>query len=216
MHAEVWEGVADGLLRATGLDQPPQDAFALASCCGLDLQPWARSGGRLEGEVLYYPGGARLVRQHGVVAHELGHWALDWAKEEQSEEGANHIAGAIMLPHRAFDRDLRATAWDLRALRAKHVHCSAEMIARRIVERRDAVVTIIDGGKVRARVWSSWAEPPPQLRRLSRVERDLVEAVNSSGDVERVNELLAAYPIFDGSWRRIIVVAETEQLSLRL
>lgn len=214
--AEIWEGVADGLLRATGLDQPPQDAFALASCCGIDLRPWERSGGRLDGDVLFYPGAARLQRQHGVVAHELGHWALDWAREDQSEQGANYVGGALMLPRAGFDRDLRATAWNLDALRAKHLNCSAEMIARRIVELREAVVTIIDDGKVRARVYSPWLGTPTKLKRLTPIERDLVDGALGTGEVQRADDLLAAYPLIEGRWRRVIVVAEARQLSLRL
>lgn len=59
------------------------------------------------------------------------------------------------------------------------------MIARRIVELRDAVVTVVDGGKVRWRGCSPWLEAP-HLKRLSRVERDLVDAASSSGEVERL------------------------------
>lgn len=211
---EVWEGVAQAVHDETGIEAPVS-AFELADACGLQLVAGPRGGARLVGDQVHFDVTARPVRQHGLVAHEVAHWVLQEHGEPDDEGAARYTAGALMLPRQSFDRDLRATAWDLHALRARHLHCSAELIARRIVELRDAVVSVLDNGKVRARVWSPWVAEP-RLQRLTRVERELVDAALTSGEVERAHELLSAYPIFDGSYRRVIVVAELQQLSLRL
>jgi|GEM_PF-2742023 len=210
----VWEGVARGVLDATGGDEPPQDAFKLAACCGLQTQPWARAWAVLEGDTIRYPSKARPTRQHGLVSHEVAHWALDWCQEVQSEQAARWVGGALMLPRAGFDRDLTATQWDLDALRAKHLNCSAELIARRIVQLRDAVATVLDQGKVHARVASPWLGD--RFRRLTRWERELADLVLETEQTQRPEDLVWAVPVFDGPHRRVVVVAEAEQLSLRL
>lgn len=212
---EVWEGVARAVHDATGIDAPV-DAFVLARACGLRVVPGGRGGASLDRGDVLYDIAARPVRQHGLIAHEVAHHVLRLHGELDPEPAANYVAGALMLPRRTFDRDLRATAWNLDALRAKHLNCSAEMIARRIVELRDAVVTILDHGKVRTRIYSPWLGTPERLRRITPLERELVDAALATGEAQRADELLAAYPLLDGSWRRVIVVAEVKQLSLRL
>lgn len=215
---QAWEGVASAVHNETGLEAPI-DAFDLADHCGLRIEPGPRGTASLDGDVIRYDVSARPVRQHGMVAHETAHHVLRLHAEPDPEPAARYVAGALMLPRATFDRDLRETAWDLERLRAKHLNCSAEMIARRIVELRDAVVTVLDNGKVRTRVYSPWIAEwagAPRLLRLSRVERELVDAALETGEVQREGELLAAYPVFDGVHRRVIVVAEAKQLSLRI
>lgn len=214
--AQVWEGVAAGLLEAIGAEDPPQDARELAVCCGLALRPSRAATASYDPalQLIRYPVKARPQRQQGLIAHELGHWALDWADEPDSEQGANYVAGALMLPRRAFDRDLTETEWDLEQLRAKHTNCSAEMIARRLVELRDAVATIWDHGRVKARVASPWLGDT--FARVTQVERDLADAALGEERVQRGDGLLWAWPLIDGLHRRVVVVAEAEQLSLLL
>jgi len=211
---KIWEGVAAALLEETGADEPPQDAFELAECCGLLTRPWSRADGRLVGDTIWYPGRARHVRQHGSIAHEVAHWALAWADEADSEQGARYVAGALMLPRRGFDRDLRDTAWDLQRLRAKHLNVSAEMIARRLVELRDAVATVFDAGRVKRRIASPWLGD--QFARVSTWERELADLALERGELVQGDELVWALPLLDGPWRRVVLVAEAQQLSLRL
>jgi len=212
--ATDWEGVALSLLRETGLDDPPQDAFALAHACGLQLVAGGRQHGCLGADGrLHYPGSVRRTRQHGVISHELGHWALRWAGEADGEVAASYVGGALMLPRRAFDRDLATTGWDLEQLRAKHINCSAEMIARRLVQLRDAVASIFDGGRLRLRVASPWLGD--RYKRVSAWERELVDECMQTGE-RQGDGLTSAWPVFDGDHRRVVLLAETEQLSLRL
>lgn len=216
MGYKNWEAIARNILDATGLDDPPQDAFELAVTCGLTLV--AGGSGRLDiprGEITY-PARSRSVRQHGVIAHELGHWALDYGGDDASDEdGADWVGGALMLPGVSFDRDLRASAWDFGTLRAKHLNCSASMIARRIVQRRDAVATVIDQGRVTMRVASPWLDDP-RFKRLSAWERVLVDEALAENLTIHGDDLCYAVPLIDGRHRRVILVCEADQLSLRL
>lgn len=210
----TWEAVARDALETTTYDDPPQDAFVLARACGLALVPGGKSAGSLDGDVLVYPSRARLVRQHGVIAHELGHWLLRRADEPDSEVGASYVGGALMLPRRAFDKDLRTT-WNINDLRAKHPNASAEMIARRITQLRDAVATVMDDRNEK-RIVSPHLEDDRRLGRMTDWERMAAEEALATGETVHLDELCYAVPVIDGRWRRVIVVCELEQLSLRL
>lgn len=207
------EGVAADVLDATGVDAPV-NAFELADLCGLQVVYGAARGAHLDGARIVLGRGARRVREHGLVAHETAHYLLDRAAETNDEPGARYLSGALMLPRAAFERDLRRS-WDVAALRAKHVNVSAEMIARRLVQVRDAVATIIDQGRVKARVASPWLTSPA-LGRLSRWERELADEALARGASVQGDELVWACPFVDGEWERVVIVAELEQLALRL
>lgn len=211
----TWEATARDLLDVTGLDSPPQDAFRLAHACGLTLVPGGGAGGSLDGDTLTYPARARSTRQHGVIAHEVGHWLLARGGEDaRTETGASYVGGALMLPRRAFDRDLASTAWGFEKLRRKHPNASAEMLARRITQLRDAVITVIDGRKQR-RVASPWFDDA-RLGRLTDWENMAADEALATGQTVHLADLCYAVPVIDGAWRRVIVVCELEQLSLRL
>lgn len=212
----AWEGIAADLHDATGCGDPPVDALELADLCGLELR---RVDGGLpfrKGEVIYLPKSFEGPRLHGACAHETGHWAAERGGEENTERAARYLAGALLLPRQPFDRDLRETHWDLRQLRAKHINASAEMIARRIVNLRDAVCSIWDNGKQGWRIWSPWLAPGLHGQRATKVERELAERALETGEVVREDQLLWAFPIFgDDGWRRVIVIAEAKQLGMR-
>lgn len=213
---EVWEGVALDVLEATGFERPPVDALELAGACGFDVRPGERLlRARRVGDLIEVNVKLRSVALHGAVAHELGHVALERAGEDDSEDGARYLAGALMLPRRAFDRDLRTTAWDLEELRRRHPNASAEMIARRVVQLRDGVASIWDQGRCRARVASPWLDERIAGRRSTPLERALAQRVLETGEAARPAALVSAIPVFSGHWRRVVVVVEAEQLALR-
>lgn len=210
---EDLEGAAAWLVDGAGL-QPPVSAFAAAVALGLRLRPCRMRGAALAGDVVLFDAYSRAVRQHGLVAHEVGHVVSQEAGVGDTEENANFVGSAVMLPRAPFERDLRTTGWDLRELRAKHLNVSAEMIARRIVSVRDAIATILDNGRVKARVVSPWLAEG--FRRVSAFERELAATALETGEVQRPDGLIWAVPVFDGEHRRVIVVAEAEQLALRI
>lgn len=208
----TWEAVARAVHDETGISAPV-DARELAVACGLRLAHCGRGLALLDGDTVRYDPQARPVRQHGMIAHEVAHYVLRYHGEEDTEDAARYTAGALLVPRAAYDRDLRETAWDLEQLRARHPNASAEVLARRIAQLRDAVITIIDQGHVRARVGAPWMPEPP--RRMTPLERELADAALEAGAAQRGSELLAAYPFIDGRNRRAIVVADARQLGLR-
>jgi hypothetical protein len=205
MEPGAWEAAALALQQEFCLDGPPVDAFEIAEVCGLRLVPSSerRSSLSPQGE-LRYPISECRVRQQSIVAYQMGHWTLHWSGNNDSIQGAHWVAGALMLPKLHFDRDLRTTSWDLRELRAKHLNVSVEMIARRIVQLRDAVVTIFDHGRVKARVASPWLGG--QFKRLSRFELNLAEICFETEEVLRTGELLWAFPVVEGGHRHVVLV----------
>lgn len=212
--ADDWEGVAESLGRQVGLDDPPVNAKHLAVLCGLRLRPWGKRGAALVGDVIYFDPGDPDYWQHASIFHETGHFALGWAGEEDSEDGAQYVGQALALPRRAYERDLRRT-WNPAALRAKHVHTPAGWIVERIVHLRDAVATVIDEGRVTRRVASPWL-PEERFRRISPWERELADRALELGEPVQGDELIWAAPVIEPPWRRVVIVAEARQLSLRL
>jgi IrrE N-terminal-like domain len=209
---DTWEAVARAVHEDTGADAPVS-ARELAVMCGLRLEPAGRGHGSLQHGVIRYDVHARPVRQHGIIAHELAHYVLRLYGEPDPEPAARYTAGALLVPRAAYDRDLRETAWDLDQLRARHPNASAQVLAMRVAELRDAVITILDQGRVKHRARSYWMPPAPE--RLTSLERELADAALQTGEVQRSGELLAAYPLLEGSHRRVIVIAEARQLRLR-
>jgi Zn-dependent peptidase ImmA (M78 family) len=193
------------------------NAIALAQRLGFDVEPWVGRGAELDEHagVIRANTRARHVRLHGLIAHELGHHLLRIERAD-SEDGARYVAGALMLPRESFDRDLTRTAWSMPRLRALHVNASAQMIATRIVQLRDAVATIIDGKRITTRVHSPWIAPDDRLKRFTKWERELAARALEQGAEVRGDELCYAVPLVDGMHQRVIVVCELEQLSLRL
>jgi hypothetical protein len=93
---EEWEGAAAELLDGT-CTVAPVNTLDLAAACGLDVQYWARAGAKtdLDAATVWVESRARPERLQGLVAHELGHLALERAGIEQTERGATYVGGAL-------------------------------------------------------------------------------------------------------------------------
>lgn len=200
---ETWEGVAASLLQATGLDDGPVDALDLAALCGLTLAPTCGNRGELVGNVLRYNTKERPTRQHAVVAHELGHWALQWAGEDDSEQGATYVGHALLLPRRRFSAVLRRTLCPV-ALGAVNPLAPVSWIVRRAAQLRlDTVATIADNNRVTERYS---CRPAPQL---SDSERALLDYSLRTG-APASDERSKTAPVFDGPWRRIVMITRLD------
>lgn len=212
---ETWEGLAAEAHGHAGAETPV-NAFVLASRMHFDVEAWEGRGAELDERrrIIRVSTRARPQRRHGLVAHELGHYLLRLARID-SEDGARYLAGALMLPRQEFARDVTRTAWGLARLRELHVNASAQMVATRIVQVRDAVATIIDRERVTSRVSSPWLVDP-RLAHVSRWERALAQHALEAGEEVRGDALCYAIPLVEGAHHRVIVVCEAEQLSLRL
>jgi hypothetical protein len=213
---EEWEGAAAELLDAT-CTTAPVNVLDLAAACGLDVQYWARAGAKtdLDAATVWVESRARPERLQGLVAHELGHVALDRAGLEQSERGATYVGGALRLPRREMLRDLRETAWSLEALRARHPHASATAIAVRITQLRTACLALFDPNG-RTPPWRVAGETIGRdlAARPTALEHELaVEAWVEQREVRR-GELLVATPLphYTEGEHRVLVVGHAAEL----
>jgi hypothetical protein len=98
-----WEWVAGWVL-----ERSQGDAWQIAAGLGIEVQ---RVLGMLTiGALARYDGrtiiGVRksLPKPYAAfaIAHEIGHWALRQVGSEDSEAGADYIAGALLMPRSAF------------------------------------------------------------------------------------------------------------------
>lgn len=212
-----WEAAADEVITATNTSTPV-DAFKLAKACQHEVRLRVGANERI-GNVIYINPRMRPQRQHGRVAHELGHFALERHDLADSEEGARWVGGALILPGRAYSRQLTLTAWSISKLRELNVNASATACAVRITQLRDAVATVIDprGRRAPWRVMSPWIAER-RIKRLSVWERELAQLAYDERVEVRGDELCYATPLLEGprEEHRVIVVCELEQLSLRL
>lgn len=147
-----WEGCANAFLRAIGADDAHHDPRLLAAAYDLELVPVGGRDGRASctrGRRVYLPVAAAPERQAGVIAHELGHLALEMHGGEQSEPAASYTGAAILVPRRPLLRALRRHGPDLAALRPLFPHASAELLARRVADVAEYVCTIVDERGVR-------------------------------------------------------------------
>jgi hypothetical protein len=193
------EGIADEVHAELGLE-PPIDAFVLAEALGLTVRAWGRSGGSLTGDEIRYPGKARATRQHGVIAHETGHWLL-WRAgvNMRDERGARYLAGALMLPRRRFLADLARTEWDLFRMLEIHANASAEMVACRMCQVSPTVAVIYDQGHETCRYVGE------HMPEVDAVDQEIADRALESEAVVR-DARAVAYPFLEGQFRRVVVV----------
>jgi hypothetical protein len=194
------EGIAKEIHDTTGVECPV-DALELADLCGLELRTKGGETARIDlaAGVLRYPVRVRHSRLHGLVAHELGHWALWRALLNHLDEGAaRYLAGALMLPRARFVLDLDRTNWDLNELCALHPNVSRQMASVRITQVSPATVTIWDCGKLHAQ-YGQWDEFNPED------DHAIADEALASEQVVRT-DAVSAYPMLDGRHRRVLCV----------
>src|SRR3954469_2209859 len=131
----------------------------------------------------------RPEREQWAVAHEIGESiayrvferlgvAFDEALPTSRELVANRLASALLLPRRWIAVDGREHDWDLLELKDRYPTASHELIARRMLEMRPAIViTLCDLGRVHWRRSNAMARPPSMLAE----ERRIWQAANCTG-----------------------------------
>jgi len=234
---EALETVADGALAQAGVAGPPVDAAALAKRLGMVVARDAQAGVRarfvrLAGVGERTPGTILLAddprpeRRQWAVAHEIGeslaHRVFDElgvdpceAPPAAREEVANRLAGRLLLPRRWFAADGAAVAWDLLALKARYSTASHELIARRMLEMRPAVIiSMFDQGRG---VWRRSNRLPPAPP-MAAAEQAAWKVAHSTGRAVQceADELpegivdVRAWAIHETQWQREILRTEIE------
>lgn len=195
MDAGELEGVARFELERVGFDDGPVDAFDLAHELRIPVEWTAGSIALRIGERAIVPASVRPARLHGLLTHEIAHILLARYGLPNTERNARYLGAALLVSRRILDRQLRA-GWNLHELMAYHVNASAELLARRIMDLRHGSLAIYDGGRLHYRIG-----------RAAPRERALVDEVLEHECAVRVDDLHGAWPVMDGRWRRVIVLA---------
>lgn len=192
------EGLAAELRTASGREGLPVNAFDIAGCCGLgpEYSDVHHDEALLYNGTIYVSRRMRPQRAHLKIAHELGHWTLARHGQPDSESDADYIGAALLVPWDDLRRGLRA-GWDLDEQRARHPNAPASTIAMRIAQVREASAAIYDGRRLRRRIGTGVLER----------EREVVDEVLETQRAVRLDDLSGAWPVTDGAYRRVIVLA---------
>jgi len=227
--AAALDACAAEVLWEAGVTEPPVDALAVAEGLGLvvardfamphrgrfvRLAEQGRDGGQA---TIVVGQSERPEREQWSVAHEIGESvayrvferlgipfreALPTARELV----ANRLASCLLLPRRWFAADGRELDWDLAALKDRYVTASHELIARRMLEMRPAVViTVCDLGRVHWRRSNVTARPPsllPEEEAVWRESHDTGCAAEAVVDAEAGLEHVRCWAIHEPGWKR--------------
>jgi len=226
--------VTEEILDEAGVRTPPVDALAVAQTLGIavaldDRQEgrarYVRLGDRWSGlsraTILLRPE-PRLERRQWAVAHEIGeHVAYrvfaQWGAEpvetaaDAREQVANCLAGRLLLPTGWFAVDAAACRWDLFALKARYPTASHELIARRMLECRPAVViSIFDQRRLSFRRSNVPGRVPPPLP----AEIECWNGVHEHRRPMQTRQghgFVQGWPIHEEGWQREILRMEVEE-----
>lgn len=195
MYSTRLEGIARDLLESSLCGEDGAvDAYELAAACGLHVEHADLPGAVLMGDTIFLGRRTPTAQVHLRIAHEIGHWALDRDGHDQSEQAADYLAAALLVPREQLDRALRG-GWDLEALRQRFRHAPASTIACRIAQIRQATAAVYDDGRLRRRVGP-----------VAPVEADLLAAAHETRAPARLDACTGAWPLF-GAVRRVVVLA---------
>lgn len=150
-----------------------------------------------------------------LIAHECGHWLLHdegWVNLERSteERAASRIAAALLLPRRAYLRDLRRVGWNIADLHRLWPLASPWIHARRIAELASdgAIASRWTARTCRDRIVTSGVVAPVGV---TPIERQLAAAAVHGESLE-LGSRLRAWPHASGS----IVLCSVEELHAQL
>jgi hypothetical protein len=228
------------VLWEAGAFDPPVDALAVADGLGIVVARDCsmRCRGRLVrlaeredpagGLATIVLGQAqRPEREQWAVAHEIGETVayrvfdrlgirFDEALPNARESIASRLANSILLPRRWFAADGRDADWDLFALKVRYDTASHELIARRMLDMRPAVViTVCDQGRIHWRRSNVSARPP---RMLAEERSAWMDSHETSLPVEEFLDMASglsrvrSWPVHEPGWKREIVRSEIAEV----
>lgn len=153
----------------------------------------------------------RLERVHSKVAHELGHIGCRRARIKDTEEAANLFAAGLMLPKWSFETDFKRERWDLAWMKAKHIHCSWELLVRRAVTLFFAVGVIHDiSPDDEVKVERLRHPDVKRFEEVSPLEQHMIDCVLAEGEHIEFGPGARAFAVFDEDtgWRRVVTILD--------
>jgi len=234
--AAALDACAADVLWEAGINEPPVDALVVADRLELVVArdfalPYRGRFVRLADHHSHGGGQGTIVvgaaerpeREQWAVAHEIGESvahrvferlgvSFDESLPTAREQIANRLASALLLPRRWFAANGRDFDWDLLQLKEQFCTASHELIARRMLEMRPAIViTICDLGRIGWRRSNATARPPSMLaeeraawRECHRTGFPTDEMLDGETGLERVR----CWPIHEPGWKREILRSE--------
>ena len=133
------EGVAEQVLRDAGHpnDRPMVDIAGVAKRLGLTIRDGGRGcRGLLIGNTIIVDETMCRARWNFAVAHELAHWEATRSRRRNSEQAADYVAAALLMPRAAMKKAVKAHGPCLGALMPSLPHSPGEALARRLVATR--------------------------------------------------------------------------------
>jgi hypothetical protein len=227
--------VAAAILSEAGVEGPPVDAFAMAGKLGVAVAVDDCQSGRAryvrmsnrrsrttKAAILLRPE-PRLERRHWAVAHEIAeHTAYRVFLElgidpretapNTREQVANHMAGRILLPSAWFSADGAACGWDLIELKTRYSTASHELIARRMLECRPAVIiSIFDQQRISWRRSNVPGRAPPLSPEETACWRN-VHQRNRPAQTNAGLQIVQGWPVHEDGWMREILRTEVGEM----
>ena len=148
----------------------------------------------------------RSERQNFTLAHEIFEVILP--DQPFKERLCNLGASNLLMPDRWFRDACQTASFNLMSLKKNFSTASWEAVAYRTLAFREGVISVIDNGKVTNRVGSMGFNYPPDP---THTERIALHQAMHSGEIVLLDQgglTVEAYPIFEGDWKRIILVAQ--------
>lgn len=120
----------------------------------------------------------------------------------------------MLLPTAWFAADGAAAAWELTALKARYDTASHELIARRMLECRPAIIiSVFDHSRISWRKSNLPGRVPPP----SEAELDCWHGVHTGSPRAESRDgpkLIRAWPIHEDGWKREILRTEIDECGL--
>ena len=238
--AAAVDASANEVLWEAGIDGPPIDALDVAE--GLQLvvardysllhrghfvRLADRSGGvAAQGTIVVGPSN-RCEREQWTVAHEIGESIVyrvfdrlgvvfDEVTPTARESAANCLASALLLPRRWFAVDGPDVGWNLIELKERYCTASHELVARRMLEMRPAIViSVFDQGRLQWRR-GNVGQPPVELlneeRAAWRTAHLLGTSAEASLDAESGLQRVDCWPVHEPGWKRESMRSEMAEM----
>jgi hypothetical protein len=199
---DEWESVGLDLYARLGSPRAPLNAFELARDAGFDVVGGLRGRARLVGDcMIQIDETTHVSAQHWQVARELGRWALWCAGMPLSDDAADHVASALLMPT-AECLAMLLTALDPEVHVPRCQYVAFELMARRMATLEGAIVTTWRAGRVMRRFTPGYLQPGNP----SASERSLAARVRSSPRPIYAEER-RAYAVYEGPGGVEVIVA---------